>query len=618
MGKKYIADFETTTKAPARVWLWGIMDIDDPETWYKGEDLESFFQCAKALHNPIIYFHNLKFDGNFLIYWLLHHGFTWAESADEAHENQFTTMISGEGQFYTIDVYYFRYGSKIRKISFRDSYKLITISVENMAKKFKLPIQKLNIDYAAHNNGEPATPDEVQYLKHDLLIPATVLKRMFDIGLNRLTIGGCALNDFRDNMGIKRFFEYFPQLDIDTDSAIRCAYRGGYAYAHPANRGKVLRNITGIDRNGAYYYIMRDYPMPFGEPVHFAGRYEYDAIMPLYVQTLRCQFELKPMYLPTIQLKNNRFFIESEYLTDSRSTKTGTLEIVTLTLASPDLELFLQHYNVYNLEYLGGYKFKSSTKLFAPWIDKWNNIKEQSTLEGDDGMREIAKSMLVNLYGKFGTNPLINSIYPILNERTDVVNYELQEFVKTDEAGNVLTNDKGEPLTSILKQRDPVYIPVAVFTTAWGRYVTINNAQKIHMESIVLSQYKYTRFVYANTDSLYIAGDEIPDWIELDPAKLGAYKVEARCTRAKFLQAKKYLLECIDFMPDDLEKKDPLLKEDGTPSTHLKVVCSGMPARIHGQVNFDNFKVGTIYKGKMESLTVTGGVILREKPYKLK
>jgi hypothetical protein len=138
------------------------------------------------------------------------------------------------------------------------------------------------------------------------------------------------------------------------------------------------------------------------------------------------------------------------------------------------------------------------------------------------------------------------------------------------------------------------------------------------MESIVLSQYKYTRFVYANTDSLYIAGDEIPSWLEIDPAKLGAYKIEARCTRAKFLQAKKYLLECIDYMPDDLNKENPLLKEDGSYSTHLKVVCSGMPSRLHGQVNFKNFRVGTIYTGSLEMQTVTGGIILREKFYKLK
>ena len=618
MSKRYMADFETTTKAPARVWLWGIMDINDPDTWYSGEDLSSFFKCAKALHNPIIYFHNLKFDGNFLIYWLLHNGFTYAESADDAHENQFTAMISGEGQFYTIDVYYFRYGSKISKISFRDSLKLLPMSVEVMAQKFKLPIQKLQIDYTLHDNGAPVTPEEREYLHHDLLIPATVLKMMFDIGLSHLTIGGCALNDYRESMGIKRFFEYFPQLDIDTDSAIRCAYKGGYTYAHPKNRDKVLRNITGIDRNGAYYYIMRDYPLPFGEPVKFSGQYQYDPAYPLYVQTLRCQFELKPFYLPTVQLKNNRFFQESEYLTDSKSTKTGVLEIVTMTLASPDLELFLQHYKVYNLEYLGGYKFQASKKLFAPWVDKWNGIKERSTLEGNEGMREIAKLMLVNLYGKFGTNPLINSIFPILNENTDCVNYELQEFIKTDDHGNVLINDSGEPLTTILKQRDSVYIPVAVFTTAWGRYVAINNAQKVHMESIVLSQYKYTRFVYANTDSLYIAGDEIPSWLEIDPTKLGAYKIEARCTRAKFLQAKKYLLECIDYMPDDLNKENPLLKEDGSYSTHLKVVCSGMPKRLHGQVNFKNFRVGTIYTGCLEMQTVTGGIILREKVYKLK
>ena len=93
---------------------------------------------------------------------------------------------------------------------------------------------------------------------------------------------------------------------------------------------------------------------------------------------ITCSFEIKKNKIPTIQIKNNKiFFRENEYLESSSG------EIVCLVLTSVDLKLFLEHYNVYDIEYISGWKFKSTEILFKEYIDKWIQVKNNATIEGN-------------------------------------------------------------------------------------------------------------------------------------------------------------------------------------------------------------------------------------------
>ena len=149
--------------------------------------------------------------------------------------------------------------------------------------------------------------------------------------------------------------------------------------------------------------------LPYGEGIFYEGEYQEDKIYTLYIQMIRCNFELKEGFLPTIQLKNTLGFKPTEYVTDSNDLD------VTMCLTSVDLELFLKHYNVYNLEFIGGWKFKASDKLFRDYIDKWGKIKEESGKNGNVGMKTLAKLMLNSLYGKFALNPQVTSKIPVFD-----------------------------------------------------------------------------------------------------------------------------------------------------------------------------------------------------------
>ena len=70
-NKSYVADFETTTREnDCRVWAWGICEVGNKENIFIGTQIDKFFDwCKSQPDNPKVYFHNLKFDAQFLFHW---------------------------------------------------------------------------------------------------------------------------------------------------------------------------------------------------------------------------------------------------------------------------------------------------------------------------------------------------------------------------------------------------------------------------------------------------------------------------------------------------------------------------------------------------------------------
>ena len=263
---------------------------------------------------------------------------------------------------------------------------------------------------------------------------------------------------------------------------------------------------------------------------------------------MTCRFEVKENHIPCIQLKGNFKFAQTEYIR-----KSGVA--VTFTVTNVDWDLINQQYDVKGVEWFGGYLFQSSDEQFLEYVDKYTEQKIQASKEGNAGKRQIAKLMLNSLYGKFATRIEVRSRKPELQEDGVVRYVDMEPQI-----------------------RRPVYLPVGVFVTAYARYKTITSAQSV-----------YDRFLYADTDSLHLLGTEIPDNLDVDPVRLGAWKHESTFTRAKFLRAKCYTEEI-----------------DGKLSTHV----AGMPSNIHSQVTLENFDLGAEYDGKLYQKRVPGGIVL--------
>lgn len=143
------------------------------------------------------------------------------------------------------------------------------------------------------------------------------------------------------------------------DKDLRKAYKGGFTYLNPIYKEKDVGEGVVLDVNSLYPSVMYEKLLPFGEPIFFDKQYKKDKVYELYIQMITCSFEIKENKIPTIQIKNNRsFFRGNEYLTSSNG------EIVCLVLTNIDLQLFLEQYNVYDLEYVCGWKFKRNQRNF--------------------------------------------------------------------------------------------------------------------------------------------------------------------------------------------------------------------------------------------------------------
>lgn len=227
--KKFTADFETAVwkEDETWVWAWATCEIGNEENIKIDNNIDSFMEFCKQEKNATFYFHNLKFDGEFIIYWLLTHGFTHVEKKEDIKENTFTTVISDMGQFYCITVYYEKGNKSVHKTTFIDSLKIIPFSVDAIAKTFGLPISKLKIDYKRPRpKGWELTVMEQEYIKNDVLIVAKALKTLFDDNLTKMTQGSNALNDFKEIITKRKFEHYFPTLPYEVDKEIRKSYKG--------------------------------------------------------------------------------------------------------------------------------------------------------------------------------------------------------------------------------------------------------------------------------------------------------------------------------------------------------------------------------------------------------
>ena len=174
--KHFTADFETATwlEDESFVWAWALCEIGNTNNLDIGNSIESFFDRILKENNPIILFHNLKFDGEFILYYLLKNGFEYVDKK-EKKEKSFSTLISDMGLFYQIEVYYSVNKNHVKKITFRDSLKIINQSVSSIAKTFKLEESKLEIDYnKPRKRGHELTLDEREYIKNDVVIVAFV------------------------------------------------------------------------------------------------------------------------------------------------------------------------------------------------------------------------------------------------------------------------------------------------------------------------------------------------------------------------------------------------------------------------------------------------------------
>lgn len=578
----YAADFETTTDPKdCRVWAWGMSNIGTPEDVEYGNTIDGYLSRIQK-ETAIIYFHNLKFDGAFILDKIFRLGYSHVVQEKDEHgkvkslkPGEFTTLISDMGVWYSMSVCWMTGETT----EFRDSAKLIPLPIEKIPSTFGLSDSKLELDYhESREYGHKLTQEEIAYLSEDVIIASKAVGIMINNGNTKLTLAANALKDYKYRIGKKEFQRYYPKLEPSVDADIRASYKGGWTYLNPIYADKTVSVGRVYDINSMYPWAMRNCMLPYGNPIGYKGKPSKKGGYPLYVVQFIATFKLKPKRYPSIQIKGSFTFANNEYIVEAG-------EPTLLTLTSVDFELFKYTYDYHILEYIGGYYFHGKVGLFTEYIDYWYDVKAESKRTGNKGMEFIAKARLNHLYGKFGTRVLAKSKIPYFSEDDDMVKYKYGEE----------------------EQRESVYIPTATFITSYCRDKIIRGADSV-----------YDRFVYADTDSLHLLGDFEATNLEVDEFRLGAFKHESTFDRGRFVRQKTYIeVQAISRMDyDGYIYEEPL----------LDIKCAGMPRQMKKTVEEKDFYYGAVFQvgegskfaPKLAPRTVPGGVILREMGFKIK
>ena len=564
MKPRYICDFETANSISnekdktTNVWLAVAYDFDNDKTDSITYNINDFMNTFLFKHSGSkFYFHNLSFDGAFILSRLLSNGFNPQGKSAKAYT--FETIIDDFNNFYMIKIRtsYNKSKKSFNNFTIYDSLKILPLSEKDLAERFQLSETKGSIDYTKERPiGYKATQEEIEYCINDVVIIARALKFFEDNKLlNGITIGSISFKEFAKTR--EHWREDFPIVDTNIDNFIRQAYRGGITIVNKVFKNKPIGEGVVYDANSLYPSQMKLKPMPYGTPFYFTGKPELkDTIFGAYIVRVVVDFEIKKNHIPSVQIKHNLSFNPRKFIE-------FTTEPTELYLTNIDLKLMEEQYQINSIKYIDGYYFKTYIGFFDEFITKWQKVKETSK----GALRQIAKLILNNLYGKFVTNPIRASKTPYLNDK-GILSFTLNE----------------------IEEIDPIYSAIGVFITSYGRYELIHYAQA-----------NYKRFLYADTDSVHLLGLEKPNEIPTHDTQFGYWKLESTFKKAKYLRAKTYL---------EVEE------HNGVDINIVK--CAGLPYEVRSHINLDNFKLGAVFNGKLARQIVKGGVILTNTTFTIK
>lgn len=641
-----MCDFETTVydgQINTEVWASACVELftEDVKIFHSIDDTFKYFTSLNT--NLICYYHNLKFDGNFWLSYLLDNmryeqAYTtpdgdisearWIDN-NRMRNKTFKYTISDLGQWYSIVI-------KVNDffIEIRDSLKLLPFSVKELGKSFDTKHRKLEMEYKGFRYaGCNITEEEKEYIANDVLVVKEALETMFNEGNNRLTIGSCCLSQFRRLLGKELYDTYFPDLSIikldediygedNVDSYIRNSYKGGWCYVVKGKEGKKYHKGVTVDVNSLYPSMMHSESgnrYPVGLPKFWSGNYiPEEALMPnkYYFIRIRTSFNLKRNKLPFIQIKNDIHYVgtemleTSDFVIDGKRKKLykGADGIIkqaraTLTLTKTDYELFLEHYSTSEFEVLDGCYFATRTGIFDEYIDKYKQIKMTSK----GAKRTLAKLFLNNLYGKMASSTQNSFKIAFLKEDLSV------GFIDVDD-----------------NSKKAGYIAVGSAITSYARNFTIRAAQmNFHGRD-------KDGFIYADTDSIHcnINADELKG-VTIDAVKFCCWKVESTWDLGLFVRQKTYIEHIIEEDQKPVENPYYNIKCAGMPESCKDLFMKSMQGYklseedrekydeekikfIETPRTVDDFKVGLCVPGKLIPKRITGGVLLVETNYEVR
>lgn len=522
-----VADTETRNETPASVWLWGVSTLDKNIIGL-GYDMASFFEFLKKEYDDEYFFHNAKFDCSFIADYGFRHGY------------KIEPMLNKVGMLFSMSIWV-----EGRKIRFYDSYKFAKGSLEKIAESLKLEYRKGKMDYDKPRPiGYRPDEGEMDYFRADLFMLAEVVEKYMARSTVK-TLPARSYASFVSMFGPDKkaaesaYYNRFPRIGGELYKELHLYYRGGVVYCH--DRAKGYKGPSSVwDVNSEYPYVMMSAILPHGSPMPFKGKPRDYAYYPLYLIHVQAVFKLKDGKVP--------FLYSHDGTIGGDGLLTEKLEMYDLWITSMEYKRFMSNYEVYYIEYIGGYYFRGRViPELVQYVKFWADKKRDATTPFD---RQEAKDHLNTISGKWGASPERMKYTPYLDD-------------------NNALRYKGEPMAE--RYFDALYIPLSIFILAYARLFITYYANK-----------NYDRLLYIDTDSLHLIGHEVGKDLPIG-IEIGQLKLEHDAVASRYFGVKSYALEekiSLTFAIKGLPKKSYDLDTFTNTSKCLETYALGRKTRI--------------------------------------
>lgn len=580
----YVADFETCDDEriagfdnnsgqyikDQKVWLAGFKNLETMESTYF-YTLDDFMEAILSRGdnmNTEYAFHNLKFDGSYIVPWLLKNNYT--VSMSKPSEGQFSILVDNRNSWYSINIQV----TKRRRVLIWDSAKLFPAKLEYLPDIYSTPTHKIIEDKDFYEqqrpNGYIPNERELSYFENDLQVPAETLNKHIELYGLRFKKTQASQSFYNFEQTFKAWKWRFPPLTVDQDTAIRNAYWGGISHVPRDKAGKDFYKIYVQDINSSYPHKAAEMKLPYGACLSEYGEGKHPDMSKFWVAEALVEFKLKENCLPCIPRKA---IVEGDDLEDPDKWLDNSNGIVRLTFCSIDYKTMHESYDITVWRWCWSMHWAWKVqKEVAKFVYKNNDIKVKysklAKKEKDpqkkaeyNTMRNRAKIDNNGFYGKFGEEIIKEGMTPHLELNEDGIEDVKWKIDRVEEQN----------------ERSRKFLPVAIAITAWGRQ------QLVEMANILGED-----FLYCDTDSIhylesghYKIEQAIKEGVFIsDPEKLGAWKLEGKMVRGRYLRSKCYMEE--------------------TEEGEVESTVGGLPADPHtGQfskkrscLNWDNFHIG--------------------------
>lgn len=537
----YGADFETDCDPDrTRAWIaqWAVSNgtkrfhgpvTEDGSCPEPGTALTDFYgfvmELLDAKPKCCIYFHNLKFDAQFI-----RAAFHWMEESGCV-----VTPIVRMGSPVSIEIQQPETGNTMW---IRDSMKKMPGSVRNLAKTVGMrkleppggtsfePGWSQGIDYSEDSM-------DWDYIDADADIPAVAMQRLHSQGRTHATASGDAWASAKEMINVSddgthwvdKWTKYFPRICAELDTTWRRGYAGGLNISRwmglcstlggdetamlQATLDGIARSISGVyrgdvltheDVHSMYATVMMYDPLPIGLPTE---THVWPSDRFLWIGELRIKLRLRDDGIPWYRFKATLDNLMEGWPSDALVEVTYAWHDMILT--SVDLATLSEWYEIEFDESFTPtfWVFNHRTGLLGDYIRYWFRRKEEA--EKGSLSYVSAKLMLNSLYGRFALSPE--------SEDTEM---EWDDDLEDWDFASV----------SALREDNDAYLPFAMFVTAHARARLLANVRAVGPENVI----------HCDTDSVIhwggpsrgvMHGDALGTWgIESHPVELyeGGFK----------------------------------------------------------------------------------------------